>query len=248
MSEEPKEQESIQTGEPEEEAQVPAERFFLVEAEALRVQNRLDEAIEICLKGLQGAPDLLSARLLLGRCYLEKEMHSEAKAELEKVAATIEECLPVYKLLSRVYVHEKKDVNKALEAVRRALYFTSQEAVRKKVTPLEMDLASPVSGTAPPSSGESAGSGASKGESAEKSPRSSIQTDTLAEIYIKQGKLEKALAIYDKILVADPENAAARKKQEDLRRAIHKGGEAQARASVIRQLEAWLAKVSASQV
>ncbi len=249
MNEEPKEQEPTQTDEREEGAQVPAERFFLIEAEALRVQNRLDEAIETCLRGLQGAPDLLPARLLLGRCYLEKEMHSEAKVELEKVAAMIEECLPVYKLLSRVYVHERKDVNKALEAVRRALYFTSQEVVRKKVTPLELDLAVPMSGAAPPSSAESTGSGVSKdqvAQSGEKPTRSSIQTDTLAEIYIKQGKLEKALAIYDKILIRDPENTVARKKQEDLRKAIHKGSEAQARAKVIRQLEAWLAKVSAS--
>ena len=62
-------------------------------------------------------------------------MPAEAKIELEKVSTIIEECLPVYKLLSKVYVHERKDVDKALEAVRRALYFTSQEVSRKKPTP-----------------------------------------------------------------------------------------------------------------
>ncbi len=120
-----------------------AELLFAPQAESLRVENRLDEAIAVCKEGLEKNPDYLPGRLLLGRCYLEKEMPAEAKIELEKVAAVIEECLPVYKFLSKVYVHERKDVDKALEAVRRALYFTSQEVSKKKPAPFEMDLIPP---------------------------------------------------------------------------------------------------------
>ncbi len=246
MSEEPKEQVPTPPVDGEEIAHVPAETFFVIEAEALRVQNRLDEAIETCQRGLQTAPDFLPARLLLGRCYLEKEMQAEAKQELEKVAAMIEECLPVYKFLSKIYVHERKDVNKALEAVRRALYFTSQEVARKKVTPLELDLVPPVSEPMISSSGGSTEAGVQKewgDESRGKPTRSLIQTDTLAEIYVKQGKLEKALAIYDKILTEDPENGAAREKQEALREAIKRKRGAAAREKVIQKLEAWLAKI-----
>lgn len=246
MSEEPKEKEPTPPVDGEENTQVPVETFFVIEAEALRVQNRLDEAIETCRRGLQTAPDFLPARLLLGRCYLEKEMQGEAKQELEKVAAIIEECLPVYKLLSKIYVHERKDVNKALEAVRRALYFTSQEVVRKKVTPLELDLVPPVSGPMTSSSAGITEAGVQKewsDESSGKTTRSSIQTDTLAEIYVKQGKLEKALSIYDKILIEDPENGAALEKQEALRKTIRKKRETEAREKVIHKLESWLAKI-----
>ncbi len=239
--EQPKEKEPSLPGEDENHAQVPAERLFLVQAESLRVQNRLDEAIETCQKGLQTAPDLLPGRLLLGRCYLEKEMYEEAKRELEKVARLIEECLPVYKLLSRVYVHERKDVDKALEAVRRALYFTSQEVARKKAIPLEMDSVTQT----PPSSQPASSKRPFPNEWIDE-PRSSIQTDTLAEIYIKQGKMEKALAIYDKILAGDPENTQAREKQDELRKAIQKSREAKARGKVIQELEAWLKKFSSS--
>jgi tetratricopeptide (TPR) repeat protein len=227
--------------------EVSAENFFVVQAEALRLQNRMDEAIEICKKGLEKTPDLLPGRLLLGRCLLEKEMYAEAKTELEKVAAVIEECLPVYRLLSKIYVHEKRDVDKALEAVRRALYFTSQEVAKKKITPLEMQLTPPIPEKVLPSIAAESETGKrqeSADESKGETDRSSIQTDTLAEIYIKQGKLAKALSIYEKILMQDPENGVAREKQEALQGAMKRKREAEIRAKTIAKLEDWLAKVS----
>lgn len=81
-----------------------------------------------------------------------------------------------------------------------------------------------------------------------------ITTHTIAELYIKQGYIEKALDIYRAILTLDPGNEAARKKMD----ALQPGGgapEAEVRAGVaadvlhrpsggieaqISQLEGWL--------
>jgi tetratricopeptide (TPR) repeat protein len=230
------------------EVRVPAEIFYAVQAESLRVQNRLEEAIAVLKDGLEKTPDYLPARLLLGRCYLEKEMPAEAKIELEKVAAIIEECLPVYNFLSKVYVHERKDVDKALETVRRALYFTSQEVSKKKPAPFEMDLIPPALGEAiaSPPAGPDAGEPKETAlESRIKSARLAIQTDTLAEIFIKQGKPEKALAIYGKILGQDPQNEAVRQKFEALQKKIGMKTDSAAREKVIAKLEKWLDGVSA---
>jgi tetratricopeptide (TPR) repeat protein len=201
-------------------AGAPGEKRFLAEAENFRAQNRLDEAIALLKEGLSGNPGDLPARLLLGRCYWEKEMPGEAKIELETVAGVIEACLPVYKYLSKVYVHERKDVDKALEAVRRALYFTAQESARKK-----------------PAGGEGEESGG-------KAPRQAIQTDTLAEIFLRQGKPEKALAIYARILSEDPANESARRKFAALQKKIGRGGDAAARENMVALLEKWLEKVT----
>jgi len=247
MTEELKEKEPTPRFPGEDEAMVPAEKLFAVQAESLRMQNRLDEAIETLRKGIKQIPEYLPGRLLLGRCYLEKEMHKEAKIELEKVAAMIEECLPVYKLLSRVYVHERKDVDKALEAVRRALYFTSQEVAKKKLTPLEMELTPPVIDGKISSASPEAEPNKQKDSPLEprvKAARLAIQTDTLAEIYIKQGKWEKALSIYRDILIQDPNHETVRQKYDAVRKKMERKNEARARERAIRKLEVWLAKVS----
>jgi predicted Zn-dependent protease len=243
MNEETKEKETPESLVNEENATVPAERLFVVLGESLRVQNRLDEAIEALKQGMEKTPEYLPGRLLLGRCYLEKGLHGEAKIELEKVARMIEECLPVYKLLSKVYVYERKDVDKALEAVRRALYFTSQEVAKKKITPMEMGLAPPGGGGLSPESGAGGQKGAG-GEQRARAARLAIQTDTLAEIYIKQGKMDKALAIYRDILVQDPNHEAVRKKYEAVLKQMERKNETRAREQMTRKLETWLAKIS----
>ncbi len=233
-----------QTGE----ATAPGERSYVVRAESLRAQNRFAEAIGVLAEGLEKNPDYLPGRLLLGRCYWEKEMPAEAKVELEKVSAVIEECLPVYKFLSKVYVHERKDVDKALEAVRRALYFTSQEISKKKPAAMELDLipSGPrESLEAPPRDSTAGKPREAPLEGGKKTARPAIQTDTLAEIFIKQGKPEKALAIYGKILGEDPQNEAVRQKFEALQKKVGKKDDSAARERMIAKLERWLEKVGA---
>jgi tetratricopeptide (TPR) repeat protein len=217
--------------------------LFVARAEALRVQNRLAEAVDVLKQGLEENPDCLPARLLLGRCYWEREMPQEAKIELEKVSAVIEECLPVYKFLSKVYVRERKDVDKALEAVRRALYFTSQEVSKKKATAADLDLDASLWRRLPASSRPETALGEAREEAPEaqiKTARSAIQTDTLAEIFIKQGRPEKALAIYGKILNEDPQNEGVRRKFEALQKKTGNKGESAAREKMISTLEKWL--------
>jgi predicted Zn-dependent protease len=222
---------------------------FIQQAEAYRSQGRLDEAIETCRKGLEEMPDSLTGRMLLGRCYLEKERPPEAKKELEKVAREIEGCFPVYKLLSQVYLLEK-NMDKALDALRKALFFSPggeslkssepfgeanplQPALPMSTFPARIDL--------PPKTPEDRETPPEK----EKVEKTVIPTDTLADIYIRQGIWEKALAVYEKILAREPENTLVRRKLEALKRKIKGETEAPSRQQVIERLERWLAVISA---
>ena len=234
--------------------------IFLQLAESLRLQGRYEEAIEVCQEGLKKMPDALPGRLLLGRCYLERGMIAEAKEELEKVVRGIEECLSVYKLLSQVYL-EEKDVDKALEVLRKSLYFqTGEEGASPKVSPLEMGLLQkgshlpfvtpPYFSTPPPPPsapavppGETAPE-EPKGKEEEKTTATAIQTDTLADIYLKQGHLDRALSIYQEVLAREPENAAVRGKYEALRKKMGMDLKEETRKKVQAQLERWLAVLS----
>lgn len=214
---------------------------FMQIAEQCIQAKDFEKGIALCRQYLDRRPDALGPRLLLGRFYFEMEMTAEAKAEFEKVVQDIEEALSVYKLLSQVYLKEG-DVDRALEALRKALVFTSAEGfVSKKMTPLEMDLlrrGTSGSFVTPPIQAE-------KDLQSEPAPepisrKTPIQTDTLAEIYIKQGHLEKALSIYQEILARDPGNPLWREKVGALKKMLGAEGKKQERGKVMGSLESWL--------
>lgn len=230
---------------------IPESSIFVQMAESLRLQGHYEEAIESLKGGLEKIPDCLPARLLLGRCYLEKGMFAEAKEELEIVARRVEECLSVYKMLSQVYLQEK-DVDKALEVLRKILYFqTAEEAVSKKVTPLEMDLlrrgspfVTPPSFVTPPAPPREPAREEGDVKEGEQGAKAVIQTDTMADIYVRQGHLDRALSVYQEILTREPGNATVREKYDSLKKRMEKDDQAEALRKVQGKLERWLAVVS----
>jgi predicted Zn-dependent protease len=224
--------------------------LFVQEAESLRLQKKYDEAIRTCREGLKKTPEALSGRLILGRCYLESNRIPEARKELEKVAQIVEECLSVYKVLAQVYL-EEKNVDKALEALRKTLLFPgAEEGTTKKVTPLEMGLlhrgshppfaTPPAFQMEPSKAGTPAPAEIKAAPEEDPSAKAAIQTDTLAEIYIKQGHLDRALSVYQDILARDPQNAAAREKIESLKEQMEKKKREEARQKTQAQLGKWL--------
>ncbi len=220
---------------------------FVQLAEAYRSQGRYEEAIATCQKGLEKMPDSVRGRLLLGRCYLEKSVIPQAKEELEKVAQEIEECFSVYKLLSLVYLHEKNP-EKALEVLKKSLSLPPTEgSPRKPVSPLETGLphgeAKPPLAT-PRFDHPGRPRETDKPVGAEKPFPAAIRTDTLAEIYIKQGKLDRALSVYQEILTREPENTAVREKYEGLQKRMAEERKAVSQKKILNQLERWLSAVS----
>lgn len=88
-------------------------KLFLPLAEEYRKSGMLDEAIAVILRGLEQQPDYVSARVALGRLYLEKEMAEEAKAEFEKVVEIIPDNLFSHKKLAEIY-RERGDIQRAV--------------------------------------------------------------------------------------------------------------------------------------
>lgn len=81
----------------------PNSRLFLPLAEEYRKLGMLDEAIAALLNGLKRMPGYTSARVALGRLYLEKSMLSEAKTEFENVVRVIPDNLFAHKKLADIY-------------------------------------------------------------------------------------------------------------------------------------------------
>jgi len=204
---------------------------FVERAEAHLREGRYQEAISICREGLRKTPEALRGRLIMGMCYLESGLPAEAKQELEKVAEGIEECLPVFKLLCQIYRQEKK-VNSS----------PKEENPERGLTPLEMSVEEQktqwksISGEPGLQKGVFGQEEALRDDSMPKV----IPTDTLAEIYLKQGHLPKALAIYQEILTREPGNLEIQGKCERLKQRLISQQKAASSRKVIQKLERWL--------
>jgi tetratricopeptide (TPR) repeat protein len=82
----------------------PTSRVFAPLAEAYRRLGRFDEAISICLEGLDHHPDFHGGRVVLAKCYLGKGMLTEARGELERVVHAVPENLLGQRLLGEAYL------------------------------------------------------------------------------------------------------------------------------------------------
>ncbi|MCL5423068.1 MAG: tetratricopeptide repeat protein [Nitrospirae bacterium] len=91
----------------------PNSRLFLPLAEEYRKSGMLDEAITVILRGLEHQPGYTSARVALGRIYLEKNMMDEAKNEFEAVVSAIPDNLFAHRKLADIY-KERGETEKAM--------------------------------------------------------------------------------------------------------------------------------------
>jgi len=81
----------------------PNSKLFVPLAEEYRKTGMLDEAISVLMTGITSQPGYTSARVSLGKIYLEKKMAPAAKEEFEKVISAIPDNLLAHKKLAEIY-------------------------------------------------------------------------------------------------------------------------------------------------
>lgn len=98
----------------------PDSRLFLPLAEEYRKAGMLDDAITALLNGLERQPRYTSARVALGRIYLEKDMLNEARAEFESVVKVAPDNLFAHRKLAEIY-NETGETKRALAEYKEVL-------------------------------------------------------------------------------------------------------------------------------
>jgi tetratricopeptide (TPR) repeat protein len=84
-------------------AKDPKSLVFSSLANAYRKHNMVDEAIEILQKGLEIHPNYASARIVLGKCYVDKRMYELAKEQFMKALESDSQNIVVLENLGNVY-------------------------------------------------------------------------------------------------------------------------------------------------
>ena len=98
----------------------PASIAFAQLAEEFRRAGKFQEAVDVCRAGLEIHPAYLSARVTLGRAFLELNQLDDAQSELELVLKSARENLAAIRGLAEIY-HRRGELGEALTQYRAAL-------------------------------------------------------------------------------------------------------------------------------
>ena len=259
----------------------PDSKIFLPLAEEYRKSGMIEEAITICQDGLKKHPNYVSARVVLGRAYMELKRTIEAQAEFEEVISKIPDNLMANKYLGDIYFMQGnlKSALERYQAVIRLAPYNEEVVSKVKKLSEKLDQKRPISvppeevpGEPPtPAEDEQPEEPTEKSvEEKEEKPtqmvidlteeesslptpeeipeepqpqaaqptpplqeeslphpppaeeppappsepelpaieeeRDELSTATMAELYAKQGLLDKAIKVYEQLLEANPDN------------------------------------------
>jgi len=159
----------------------PSSVIFAPLAEMLIMHHCFEEAINVCKKGLQENPTLVSGRIALARAYVHVLNFSRASEEAKSVL----DLYPEHPEALEIFEHSVSKVKGPLERV-------------------ERDAALPVQKVASHAVGDTL-------EPSRLDPTRDLRwnTVTMADIYTTQGNYSVARRIYEQLLEKEPENSRA---------------------------------------
>lgn len=199
----------------------PDSLVFAPLADGCRKAGRLEEALDICSKGVAQHPEYASGHVVLGKCYFDSQERDKAAESFNTVLSLDENNLVALKFLGMIQA-ENGDEAAAREHFRHILALDPENTeIRTKLEHLQADQAERDRGVTtvvpeesidqePVPDEEFEGKTISLGEDAETSDE--FATLTLADIYASQGYTDKAIKIYREVLKARPDNIMARQK------------------------------------
>lgn len=229
-------------------ARDPLSRAFLQLAEEYRKEGRYQEAVRVCLEGLERHPTYHTARLSLGRTHMEAgdlaaarrafsevldlqpENHLAGKllAEVQKKTSDLAGAADTYRTIMRYYPNDREVQGLLSEALRGSAAASTAGAEGIPPAPPKTP-ASPGPAAMPPlrppdpapdfRAGDLDGAGLPAEAAQEHGARGgddALQTNTLAELYLRQGLVDRAVEVYRAMLRVDPANQKAARRLADL--------------------------------
>ena len=181
-------------------------------ADRYREQGRFDDAILLCLQELKASPTYASARVVLGRAYLESGDSVKAEEEFHRVVELSPENLRVRMHLGQICETHGR-VEEAIGHYEKALEFSP---LNREIRAGLLRLRASISPSAPsvyPQASDVPGLPEPHAEfgSVERD-ENLFTTETLADLYASQGLTDQAASIYRQLLDEQPFNEKIRRK------------------------------------
>ncbi|MHB8882606.1 MAG: tetratricopeptide repeat protein [Thermodesulfovibrionales bacterium] len=151
----------------------PNSKLFVPLSEEYKKEGLIDEAINVLLSGIEKQPGYMSARVALGKIYIEKAMLKEAQAEFEQVIKAIPDNLYAHKKLAEIY-KGIGDTNRAISEYKTVLKLNSMDEEA-------LISLSEIEGSAPAPSPEAPPAAAGSGLPAEDAPAAFGDIDIMGD-------------------------------------------------------------------
>jgi len=179
----------------------PKSTVFVPLCDAYQQMGLIDDALEVARKGVEALPRFSPGLAILGRIYGLKGETSLAIDSFEKALQIDDQNLTALKGLISIRMQrgEKEEARSLLERV--VVLRPEDQKARELLGRLG---SSPVKVPAPSKRQSEAPE-----DGQEDAP---ISTTTIAEIYVRQGFLKRAMKVYRDILQVDPQNEEVRRK------------------------------------
>lgn len=226
----------------------PNSIVFAPLAEAYRKAGMLDEAIATAKDGLQLHPNYLSGLVALGRAYYDKGMLREAEEELERVVNIAPDNIVATNILAEIR-QSSGEGKKEAAPIQGSTVSNAPVVLQpvggndedlEEIEPLELEEVTEdqddlggvfapdfFQSEAIPSESETpvleipdADEESEIIQEEEVAPKKEITTETIAELYVKQGYIDRAIDIYQTLQDAQPENEEIKKKLADLKKQV----------------------------
>lgn len=198
-------------------AKDPHSTAFVPLAEAYRQLGLLDDALQIARFGTENLPHFCPGFAIMGRVLCQMGRFSEAADIFARALDIDDESQSTLLGLARLHL-SRSEQDQAREILQRTVRLYPEDETARAMLAV-MDLPRPWLKVPLPSAGQPLPVAVESER--EDAP---IPTATLAEIYVKQGLTDKAIAVYRHILKENPEHAAARQRLDRLL-AERQGGE-----------------------
>lgn len=186
-------------------AKDPHSTVFVTLGDAYRQLGRLDEALAVARKGIQGLPWFSPGHVVLGQILLARGETGEALGCFNKALTLDGESIAAFKGLAAIY-SQKGQTDVARQVLQRA------EEIHPGNSSIRHMLNRLSGVSAPPAKSEPVAPDPDEEQPVE----APIATTTIAELFVKQGLLSQACQVYRDILQADPDNSQVRAKLIEL--------------------------------
>jgi len=249
----------------------PSSGTLYIILSALKKQGDFKRVVKECLKALQAHPLDIHLRKILAETYLEMGQITQAETEMERVTSLMSELIPIYKAQAELLNRQKRK-QEALEAIQ--IYLTHRpddraglnlrEALIPDGPPAE-EMTGDTDSLPWPQIAEReetelrteemdayhekeediSGEG-EDGEEVEIPEQDLLHlaTPTLAEVYVKQGLIQDAISVYEKVIERNPNDEISKQRIEALKAMpAEEKAEQFERENMQRQRKEWMVSI-----